>query len=99
MSEPPGTQFEQRYGTKLERKLGFGRDGTVMYTDRASAVKLFSSVHTYARERDAYLLLQAGGITSVAGHHVPDLIRADDELLAIEMTIVEPPFLLDFASA
>jgi hypothetical protein len=30
---------------------------------------------------------------------VPNLIRADDELMAIEITIVEPPFLLDFVSA
>ena len=97
--EPQGNQFEQRYGTKLERKLGFGRDGTVMYTDRASAVKLFSAQDAYVRERDAYLLLQAKGVTEILGHQVPAMIRFDDELLAIEMRIVEPPFLLDFASA
>ncbi len=30
---------------------------------------------------------------------MPQLIRNDDELLAIEITVVTPPFLLDFASA
>jgi hypothetical protein len=29
---------------------------------------------------------------------VPQLIRFDDELRAIEMSIVKPPFILDFAS-
>jgi hypothetical protein len=99
MLEPQGNQFEQRYGTKLERKLGFGRDGTVMYTSRASAVKLFSGRDAYLRERDAYLLLQSKGVSKILDHQVPELIRADDELLVIEMSIVEPPFLLDFASA
>jgi hypothetical protein len=59
----------------------------------------FSGREVYARERDAYLLLHAAGITSIAGHKIPHFIRADDDLLAIEMTIVKPPFLLDFASA
>jgi hypothetical protein len=33
------------------------------------------------------------------GFHVPQLIRYDDELRVIEMTIVTPPFVLDFAGA
>ncbi len=35
----------------------------------------------------------------VCGHHVPQLIAHDDALLIIEMTIVAPPFLLDFGGA
>ncbi len=42
------------------------------------------------RERD---------VGDVAGHTVPRLINADDKLLVIEMTIVSPPFLLDFGDA
>jgi hypothetical protein len=30
---------------------------------------------------------------------VPQLVHYDDELLAIEMTIVSPPFCLDFGGA
>jgi hypothetical protein len=30
---------------------------------------------------------------------VPQLIAFDDELLVIEMTVVQPPFMLDFAGA
>lgn len=33
------------------------------------------------------------------GFNVPRLLRADDELFVIEMTIVSPPFVLDFAGA
>src|SRR4026207_1339587 len=33
------------------------------------------------------------------GFHVPQLIRADDDLWVIEMTIVTRPFVLDFAGA
>lgn len=36
---------------------------------------------------------------SVRGFAVPRLVRADDELWVIEMTIVKPPFVLDFAGA
>ena len=39
------------------------------------------------------------GIEEVAGHQVPRVIAADEDFLTIEMTIVDPPFLLDFASA
>lgn len=70
-----------------------------MYTDRATAVKLFDHPDRYLRERDVYLLLGAKAITEILGHRVPELIRHDDELLAIEMEIVEPPYILDFASA
>ena len=33
------------------------------------------------------------------GFHVPQLIRADDDLRVIEMTIVTRPYVLDFAGA
>ena len=39
------------------------------------------------------------GVIEVGGFAVPQMIGHDDELFAVEMTIVEPPFLLDFAGA
>ena len=33
------------------------------------------------------------------GFHVPQLLQWDDDLLALEMTVVTPPFALDFAGA
>jgi hypothetical protein len=53
----------------------------------------------YNRELAVYLRLRDLGINEVAGHIVPDLIDSDDSLLAIEMTIVSPPFCLDFGGA
>jgi len=35
----------------------------------------------------------------IAGHAVPEFVQAEDALLAIEMTIVDRPYLLDFAGA
>ena len=35
----------------------------------------------------------------ILGLNVPQLLRIDQEFRAIEMTIVRPPFLLDFADA
>ena len=36
-------------------------------------------------------------ITNVLGFNVPQLVNFDDELRILEMTIVERPFVLDFA--
>lgn len=52
----------------------------------------FSKERTNERLRDAR-------VTRVAGFHVPQLVRFDGALLAIEMSIVMPPFVLDFAGA
>ena len=38
------------------------------------------------------------GLIDAMGFNVPELIGYDDELLAIEMTVVRPPFVVDFAS-
>ncbi len=43
--------------------------------------------------------LTAESVIDIGGHNVPTLVDWDDQLLVIEMTIVRPPFLLDFASA
>jgi hypothetical protein len=44
-------------------------------------------------------VFQQHGVVDVCGFHVPQLIDSDDELLVIEMTVVEAPFMLDFAGA
>lgn len=43
--------------------------------------------------------LKQAGVTDILGFNVPQLIRADDELRVIEMSIVTRPFVLDFAGA
>lgn len=92
-------EYTRLRGLRLEQELGSGKDGTVWATDRATAVKVFASRHTYDRELAAYRRLAEQGVSDVLGHHVPHLLRFDKGTLVIEMTIVRPPFLLDFASA
>ncbi|MEM7808269.1 MAG: hypothetical protein AAF561_09185 [Planctomycetota bacterium] len=81
------------------RCLGEGKDGEVFETTDGTAVKLHHSPEVYRRERNAYLRLRDLEIDDVEGLALPTLIDHDDELLILEMTVVRPPFLLDFASA
>lgn len=78
---------------------GVGQDGFVLRSDRLTAVKFFDRSDRFSRELEVYQILHAKGIHVIAGHNVPELISADAELRAIEMSIVERPFVLDFAGA
>ena len=64
-----------------------------------NALKIHERSRPYFRERDVYLRLRDIGISEVEGHHVPELIDYDDDLLAIEITVVVRPFVLDFGGA
>jgi hypothetical protein len=93
------SEYERKHRVSLIAKLGDGKDGIVLSSNRDTAVKLFYDVNVYNRELRAYRVLQAAEIDEINGHHVPRLLHSDDDLRAIEMTIVVPPFLLDFAAA
>jgi hypothetical protein len=92
-------EFALRCGLTLHSRLGFGKDGSVWESDQDSAIKVFRSAIPYRRELAAYRRLAEHSVVQVAGCAVPQLLRTDEELLVIEMTIVVPPFVLDFASA
>jgi hypothetical protein len=62
-----------------------------------NAVKVHRLDDSYRRELVAYKRLGEEGV--VACLAVPRLRGHDDSLRVIEMTVVVPPFLLDFASA
>jgi hypothetical protein len=79
--------------------LGPGQDGIVMQSNRRTGVKFFDQSARYSRELEVYHVLRAKGIRAVAGHNVPELILEDGELMAMEMSIVQRPFVLDFAGA
>jgi hypothetical protein len=83
----------------FDSPLGFGTDGRVWKTSRKSAVKVFEREANYQRERDCYRRLKAEQIVRVGYFEIPRLMACDDRLLVIEMGIVAPPFLLDFAKA
>lgn len=82
--------------------LGAGKDGTVYFVsggDRvARAVKVFQRDDLYRQEARVYQRLAEHGVKRLAGHSVPVLVDHDDELGVIEMTVVTPPYILDFAS-
>jgi len=83
----------------MEKQLGAGIQGVVFSTDAHTAVKAFLRAESYVRERDVYLRLTKLGIDRVSGFWVPKLVSHHDELLIVEIQIVSPPFVLDFASA
>ena len=91
--------YAEQQQIEIGRKLGFGWDGTVFATSRQSAIKMFKHERLYQRERDVYLRLDEQRVVRILGFEVPQLIDFDDDLWVVEMTIVSPPFVLDFAGA
>ena len=80
-------------------QLGFGFDGIVFATSRQSAIKILRYERLFNRERDVYLRLQHHGVREIEGFRVPRFINADEDHWVVEMGIVTPPFVLDFAGA
>ena len=92
-------QYAAEQGRILIGQLGYGYDGSVFATERQSAIKVLRFERLYQRERDVYLRLRSEAIIDNAGFSVPQLIHHDDRLWVVEMGIVAPPFVLDFAGA
>ena len=82
-----------------ELRFGWGYDGIVLGTTIGSAIKGFGFEQLYQRERDVYLRLGEFNVEEILGFTIPRLLAYDDALLCIEMEIVAPPFVLDFAGA
>jgi hypothetical protein len=100
MNIPPEAQeYERRYYGCFIDKFNPGREAEVLVSSNATVVKFHHREPPYARELEVYQFLLERGIESVTGFNIPQLLRSDDELRAIEMSIVRPPFLLDFAGA
>ena len=99
---PDAEAYAFRRGLELTVRLGDGLDGNV-WTVRGKgqripwAMKLQADARHYARERDCYERL--AGRDRIGIFNVPIFIRSDDEWKVIEMSIVDRPFLLDFAQA
>ena len=83
----------------LLKELGSGAEGFVFPSPAATAVKVFTYEEKFDRELAAYRWLEKCKVDEIAGFAVPRLVNAGRQLLVIEMTMVEPPFLLDFAQA
>lgn len=81
-----------------QQYLGAGQDGAVWRTasDRATILKAVERKATYERELECYRRFKERGVIEIAGFAVPVLIDYDDGFQVIEMTLVEPPRILDF---
>ena len=106
--EKRAEEYFARKNLTIDSCLGVGTQGSVFVCNLPSqskdskqqvAVKFHFREIAYHMEVDVYRRLRDFEVTHVAGHRVPILIDFDDELLAIEMTIVGPPFCLDFGGA
>jgi hypothetical protein len=97
--------YVARRNSRLTGRLGFGIHGIVFVMEGnaypgPAALKIHHSEEPYRREKEAYGRLNEAGILEIrATFRVPQLIACDDDLLALEMTVVKPPFVLDFAGA
>ncbi len=93
------SRYTASTGKRLVAPLGCGHDGDVFSTDVKSAVKFFRTPEDFRRELYCYQRLKECAVDEVLGHAVPQLLGWDEDLLALEMSIVRRPYLLDFASA
>jgi hypothetical protein len=99
-------EYAQRNDLGLVKELGFGVHGIVLSAESQiksgslpfrSAVKVHERDPYYFRERDIYLRLKEHAVREIRGCAVPEMIEHDDELWIIEMSVVTPPYVLDFA--
>ena len=93
-----------RRNIKLGERLGFGIHGIVFAAEDNTkpgffAVKFHREERPFELECRVYQRLREEKTTRILGFNVPQLLRIEEEFRAIEMTIVRPPFLLDFADA
>lgn len=89
---------------EIAERLGSGKDGIVFVAKRKItparvAIKAHRFAETYLREKLAYERLQQTNTGSICGFNVPKIVNSNDELRILEMTIVDRPFVLDFAAA
>ncbi|HLH56237.1 MAG TPA: hypothetical protein VKY92_21765 [Verrucomicrobiae bacterium] len=98
------TDYAARNGLQLAERLGFGIHGIIFVAEDKSAggktaIKAHRALEPFLREVSVYHRLQEANVTEILGFHVPQVLRSDEDLRVIEMTIVTRPFVLDFAGA
>lgn len=97
-------KYDLERNMNLGDSLGSGVHGSVFAAqDQTEAIHSAIKVHlneaAYLRERNAYLRLHEKGVVDILGCAVPRLLRYDDDLWVIQLTIVSRPFVLDFGDA
>jgi hypothetical protein len=84
---------------EVNEQLGWGWEGLVYSTKLKTAIKAYLHAHLYENERNVYLRLSEHGVKMANGFVVPRLVSYSDRLMVVEMSVVSPPFILDFAGA
>ena|SRR5439155_2659934 len=101
-------QYAHQNGVLLGDELGSGVHGIVLVAENQTkaggrepraAIKIHEHESDFLRERDIYLRLRQHAVKKIRDCHVPQLLRYDDALRVLEITIVKRPFVLDFAGA
>lgn len=77
--------------------LGHGADGSVWRTSVDSAVKALEREENFRNELTCYQRFQNAGVMHIGRFAVPYLEGYSESLRVIEMSYVDPPYLLDFA--
>lgn len=83
----------------FDNLLGTGQEGSVWPTANDTAIKVFDREQNFNSELGCYQILQENNVFEIDGFTIPHLIGSDKELLVVEMSIVSPPFILDFGKA
>jgi hypothetical protein len=96
--------YATQHQLRIAERLGFGIHGIVFLAENnikagKTAVKVHHAAEPFRREVAVYERLRAAGVSKILGFNVPQLIRMDEMLLVVEMTVVVRPFVLDFAGA
>ena len=92
-------EYCNTHGLSLGRHLGHGVQGMVFASTRESALKVHALQAAYLREREVYRRLAENNVGELRGFIIPQLYNYDDSRLIIEMSIVAPPFIVDFGGA
>ena len=85
--------------SKVARLLGRGTQGIVFQTVHNTALKIHAREDAYLREIVVYRRLTERKITSIRGFQIPRFLNSDDNLFALEISIVHVPCVLDFGSS
>lgn len=79
--------------------IGFGLDGFIWKTNRASVLKVFRYANLFERELAVYERLSKHRLKQLQGFTIPEPLDEDAERWVLELSLVAPPFVLDFAAA
>jgi hypothetical protein len=89
--------YARRNGLVLTGRIGAGMDGDVWESNRQTAIKAIHRQQNYIAELECYQRFAEHNVRKVNGFAVPRLVGHDDELAIVEIEIVSPPYIIDFA--